>query len=165
MTTANEELKSTVRNWITSRIRSTNDDYLASNDYVKFHRIEEESESSGVYSTILKDTDTSGQIEFVDTLDASEYGGRRIAFTDTSGENIIPFNFDGNGFVESVPFTDESDAEMAELLERFLEGELNDTIAQLKANDPENADKYDAMELICDIKVFNPITPDKRLQV
>ena len=72
MTTANTVLKSTVRNWISNRIRSTNDDYLASNDFVKFHKIEEATATNGVYSTILKDSDTSGQIEFVDTLDDGE---------------------------------------------------------------------------------------------
>ena len=72
MTTANAELKSTVRNWISNRIVSANDEYLASNDYVKFHQIEEASATSGVYSTILKDTDTSGQIEFIDALDENE---------------------------------------------------------------------------------------------
>ena len=72
MTDANTDLKSIVRNWISNRIRSANDNYLASNDYVRFHQIEEASATSGVYSTILRDTDTSGQIEFVDTLDDGE---------------------------------------------------------------------------------------------
>ena len=102
MSTANAELKSTVRNWITSRIRSTNDDYLASNDYVKFHRVEEESATSGVYSTILKDTDTSGQIEFVDTLDVSEQGDKVIVFLDEN-EEIVEFHT-AQGFVESIPW-------------------------------------------------------------
>ena len=93
MTTANAELKSTVRNWITSRILSTNDDYLASNDYVKFHRIEEESATSGVYSTILKDTDTSGQIEFIDTLYVAKHPPHKvIIYLDDNNEAVPVIN-------------------------------------------------------------------------
>ena len=72
MTTADSQLKTVVRNWISNKIVSTNDEYLANNDFVKFHQVEEASTTSGVYSTILKDTDTSGQIEFLDALDANE---------------------------------------------------------------------------------------------
>ena len=117
MSTTNAELKSTVRNWITSRIRSTNDDYLASNDYVKFHRIEEESASSGVFSTILKDTDTSGQIEFVDTLDEAEKGEKFIVFLDDN-EEIIPVNDGtGDGFLESIPWYAEAETWSQEMID------------------------------------------------
>ena len=93
--TANADLKAVVRNWIAKRILSTNDDYLASNDYVKFHQIEEESATSGVYSTILKDTDESGQIEFIDTLDASEKNGRIILLDEN--DQVVPIYNENKG--------------------------------------------------------------------
>ena len=65
-------LKEQVRNWITNHIASTNDNYLANNDYVKFHSVEQAGEEVGVYSTVLKDTDGTGQVEFVDMLDKNE---------------------------------------------------------------------------------------------
>ena len=68
--TQSNDLKSTVRNWITSRIYATNDVYLPSNDYIKFDKIEDG--ASGVYSTVLKDSDKTGKIEFVDALDDDE---------------------------------------------------------------------------------------------
>ena len=118
--TANEELKTVVRNWIAKRIQSTNDDYLASNDYVKFDRIEEESATSGVYSTILKDTDASGQIEFVDTPDDAEYVEvlkPYIVYLDDDN-NIVPLHPDISGLEGwqthiflSDTFTEENAAE------------------------------------------------------
>ena len=147
MTTANAELKSTVRNWITSRIRSTNDDYLASNDYVKFHRIEEEGATSGVYSTILKDTDTSGQIEFVDTLDEGEV--KVIVFLDENNE-VVPFRIEEtDGLVESIPWSDEQEAICkGATIPNIIKGSYNGLIAEWKEEDPDNADKYERMKTI-----------------
>ena len=147
MTTANEELKSTVRNWITSRIRSTNDDYLASNDYVKFHRIEEESATSGVYSTILKDTDTSGQIEFVDTLDEGE--AKVIVFLDENNE-VVPFCMDDitEGLVEFIPWSDENLSIAQAVIINIPKGSFDGPIAQWKEEDPDNADKYERIKTI-----------------
>ena len=68
--TQSDDLKTVVRNWITSRIYATNDVYLPSNDYIKFDKTEEH--NSGVYSTVLKDSDKTGKIEFIDVLDKDE---------------------------------------------------------------------------------------------
>ena len=68
--TQSDDLKSVVRNWITSRIYATNDVYMPSNDYIKFDKTEEH--NSGVYSTVLKDSDKTGRIEFIDVLDEDE---------------------------------------------------------------------------------------------
>ena len=99
--TTNAELKTVVRNWIANRILSTNDDYLASNNYVKFHQVEEESATSGVYSTILKDADTSGQIEFIDTLDDDEKGQKYIVLRNSEDE-IVPIYNEDSGVQLSV---------------------------------------------------------------
>ena len=169
MTTANEELKTVVRNWIAKRIVSVNDDYLAFNDYVKFHRIEEESATSGVYSTILKDADTSGQIEFVDTLDENEQE-KVIVFLDAN-EEVVPRKWEqlsdtDNDFYEYIPWHAPLEEEAQQLVSSITSHALDDTIAQWKEDDPDNADKYEKLKTITHYEVRYIVgTIDKKMKV
>ena len=160
--TANEELKTVVRNWIAKRIQSTNDDYLASNDYVKFDRIEEEGATSGVYSTVLKDTDTSGQIEFVDTLDDVERQ-KIIVFLDAN-EEVVPYP-NGHGFSEEFSWSATQEENYRATATRIANGEMDSQLDQAIAGDPTNKDKYEKMKTITHIAVRYKDTPDKNMKI
>ena len=165
MTTANADLKAVVRNWISRRIETTNDNFLANHDYVKFHKIEDQTATTGVYSTILKDTDTTGQIEFIDTLDEDNDGKWiNIEFLNEE-EDYIEVYQDGVGFVDCIPWSPEAEQSARELVDDIVNKRLDAVIAQRMIDDPENAEKHEKMKTIRNIDILDTSQPDNHIKV
>ena len=135
-----------------------NEEFLSKNDYIKFHQIEVAGDND-TYSTIIKDKDGTGEIEFVDTLDSDELNVKVVVLLNDDNE-VVPIYITDSPTSEAQVIGQDVDKTLdirfpyyviqspfyenyyvPSTLDRITEGELTDSIQAMASQVPDKSER------------------------